>query len=949
MAIAGSSPLLAPSPNASTWGCQAPPAPTIRDLLQERNKHSPVPPPSPALSDSGFSTFVDSPATVHSPLFNYAQHQHFDDEAVTPEVPDAGPFDEPRPPSFLAIETDLDRPPRVGSPPLLASPSTNTETFSDCSPSPSIASVRMAKLAPVPHRRIARPPEASRLSVASSALSGSIEAHNEADDDDDDDDDERFKDPEPQEQPPEQSARSVTKSDSQPSQLSRESWKDDLDDAVKHLESDPNLKPDDDAMQRMRSILGQSGFRARHDHSPHALLLPGLKMKIISQAPWDSDADDDDKPLAPAFAPSRILPSRKSSDMLSQAATSITAHPPPPPSGNSGVKDRKENVKPGKSRARSFSVLTSRRTNTTDSAKERNNALHGLGLGLGQVAAMPDSPSKRSFKGLVKSNSGLPASDSSQNLPGRSQSPLQASIRHNLTSGPSSATPVVKIISERKRVDPVQIKRTGASSPPVKFDLVAPSTTELARPIPKSAPPTVSTFARSDSHASLLGRHAPSLPSASPHAPFVTSPQATPKAEYNGPPTPTSPEDSRGSYFTAVPGGTTASPNSPFSFGHHLISLEEARQREASRPRTIGTQDSSTSLSSQLRTRESTLDSVGHRKGTTPPAAQTHVAPAAAALVAPLPPPKALKPKKSGFLKRMMGGGDKTDLPEMPHAPVPALQSLRSVSDEFRSGIASSVSNPSLTTVSAPSTLSRATAKNAASPSMGSGALPTGPAPSSTRVAFGTMPVADPSQRIQRGLAPSLHLRPVSMAFSAGLPSDFLATLAAAEANPRVAGGTPSQTAVTPTEPVVSPNAPSFASVTSTSVPSIFDESAPSGSTLPVTPLTPNFPLSPNLPLVDTVDAKYAALQREFAHAKSSWKTIQFELELQIRSLQIELAKTKEEKAESEAQVEPAEGNRCPKCASHKPSASASVIQRPRFKGQAGTGTLFGSGNGLAA
>jgi len=50
----------------------------------------------------------------------------------------------------------------------------------------------------------------------------------------------------------------IKKSESQQSELSSESWKEDLDAAVKHLESDPNLKPDADAMQRMKSILGQS-------------------------------------------------------------------------------------------------------------------------------------------------------------------------------------------------------------------------------------------------------------------------------------------------------------------------------------------------------------------------------------------------------------------------------------------------------------------------------------------------------------------------------------------------------------------------------------------------------------------------------------------------------------------------------------------------------------------
>lgn len=313
------SPLLQPSPNLATWGCHSPGGTSVRELLQDRNKNSPLPPPSPSLSESGFSTFVPSPATVHSPIFNFAAHHHFDDEPYTPEPSQEERFDDynERHSPRLAISTNVDElgPPRMASPPLPASPSNNTETFSDCSPSPSIASVRMAKVALIPHRRMVHPShDASRLSAASSMLSGSIVENDQEDDD-------RFQDSEKEEWnekgkdrsafvedlprgvaslfgqtkgysdgenssrsdgaktpvplpsaqlrrlevPPEPVTRTtppltIKKSESQQSELSSESWKEDLDAAVKHLESDPNLKPDADAMQRMKSILGQSRF-----------------------------------------------------------------------------------------------------------------------------------------------------------------------------------------------------------------------------------------------------------------------------------------------------------------------------------------------------------------------------------------------------------------------------------------------------------------------------------------------------------------------------------------------------------------------------------------------------------------------------------------------------------------------------------------------------------------
>jgi len=187
----------------------------------------------------------------------------------------------------------------------------------------------MAKVALIPHRRNFAPYDHSRLSAASSLLSGSIAANDrEEEEEDEDEDEDRFRDsareewtegaleqssfvedlprdlakimssrreqstndgaktpvppfssgrlpllevpkkisPPPASQPPVK----IQKSDSHQSDLSNESWKEDLDAAVKHLESDPNLKPDADAMQRMKSILGKNErlLRRRSRSSP---------------------------------------------------------------------------------------------------------------------------------------------------------------------------------------------------------------------------------------------------------------------------------------------------------------------------------------------------------------------------------------------------------------------------------------------------------------------------------------------------------------------------------------------------------------------------------------------------------------------------------------------------------------------------------------------------------
>lgn len=132
-----------------------------------------LPPPSPALSEMGFPAFDDSPSTLQDSTFNFAQHHQFEDppeesptlaSSVAEERADLAPLD---PPPSLGADYHL--PPSPTS--LITSASSQMDvSLSDYSPSPSIASVRMAQLVTrlPPHRMLPAANDPSRLSVATS-------------------------------------------------------------------------------------------------------------------------------------------------------------------------------------------------------------------------------------------------------------------------------------------------------------------------------------------------------------------------------------------------------------------------------------------------------------------------------------------------------------------------------------------------------------------------------------------------------------------------------------------------------------------------------------------------------------------------------------------------------------------------------------------------------------
>ena len=315
-------------------------------------------------------------------------------------------------------------------------------------------------------------------------------------------------------------------------------------------------------------------------------------------------------------------------------------------------------------------------------------------------------------------------------------------------------------------------------------------------------------------------------------------------------------------------------------------------------------------VSSRDRTRESTADSSRTRAASGPATSSASTTPAyspspsSSALAQQAPVSKTLKPKKSGFLRRMMGA-------DKPFAEVPARSESVTTS-------ALATSPPYSVTISSPSAsvdlgrqnlstdLATTSGSLAPSPSVGS-------ISPSNHITFLPTPVANSEHRLRKGAAPSLSLRPISMAFSAGLPVDFLAVSDTRDGQ----SSSPSPDSPpypppfltshfhVPTSPVESlgftsvqsPFAPSFDSSISGGQPSLFDqeEDLASSTTTPITPAFPSLAAaslgSPISPIVGS--PSYAALQEELSRAKRLWYSQRWELETQVKILQAELEQVK--------------------------------------------------------
>ncbi|GAA5823119.1 hypothetical protein JCM3770_005257 [Rhodotorula araucariae] len=943
--------LLAPTLNTQGWSTRSPPTQaSIKDLIAQRTHHSPLPPPSPALSESGFSVF-DTPATHGSTTFHFEAHHRFafTDEPFTPDLAanvaavlddeynDERASHEDR----VVLQTVQDHEdhkpcPYAGTPPFspsqtsfatdrLSVQSTTTTDFSTCSPSPSpsIGSVRMATVTKVPMRPFAHPRES--LS-AYSILSESVEDATE-------DAEETIWDARalarnsfvdrlphdleanlhagqplvPEEEPasidaasyeavqPAVSAKepnSLPKSGSEQSQLSGQSRKDSLETADGQISMDPAVKPEEDAMRRMKSILGP-------------------RTRIISEAPWDTDGE---------VLPVKPSSGRRSFDVLSMASSMANRAPT--------AKASKDATAWGHTvRSHSFSTLLSSHLLSDEDARECERGLAGLGIGLDTSPVLSPSESKRSFGSLRPS----PSMSLGEPLPDVAAASLAAYAEHAM------ARPTSTRAGSAGRVPKV-----GRCPAPIYFDKA--SSSPLASPTgpspPMSAPPSITLFA----HASMLSafESKASLPPSS-GSPSSTSPSPSTPGALNA--LGTSPaSSSTGSYFSATPGALPTTSMKAGGFGgHRLISLEEARQREidrsaaaqrkaASTPPLETATDRGASRFRDPRTRDSTAESLSSRRGMQLPSAIVTSSPTGA------PTSKALKPKKSGFLKRMMGGGsDKNhDRPQMP--------------DPYRPSMSSSASILTLSSVTPASSLGKSSGLRIAE-SLSSSA-------STGRVAFApALPTAANDRIGKRVPAPALSLRPVSMAFSAGLPADFLANSPSSGKNHsatspssiahssslRSGGGQglspPSHSASLPilAGPLVSPQASSFKSSVSPNAPSsLFDNILPPSAGL-ATPSTPGvlaaLPPSASGDAGPATPERFAALQDEYASAKRAWVRMQYELESQVQALEGEVQR-----------LRAAGEQRCNRCgAGGAQGEEAKVLQRPRAKVTNGAGTRFGS------
>ncbi|ORY92809.1 hypothetical protein BCR35DRAFT_298359 [Leucosporidium creatinivorum] len=982
-------PSLVPSPNLST-----------------NSSSLALPPPSPALSDSGFSAFETSPMSMQDATFNFAQHfntlHQFDD-----------PPEEPTPTLAQESEAPLDPPPTLLGEHLPPSPtsfvpslnSLASTDLSDYSPSPSIASVRMAQLVTrlPPHRMVNDDP--SRLSVATSQSTRSSLRMSVTETDGEEEgtvwDAKRLSRPvksatRSASAPLEQLTAAVEKEEQvckdavDPAMLhtalevegaksqgmiksnsegSVSSWKDNLDAAVREMSAgdvDPAIRPEADAMTRMKSLLGP-------------------KMKIISKAPWDSDGSDGT--LSPDAPPTPPKPprARSSMDALRSVATSSAT-------SRAAKLPAKENEKPTKSSARSksFSILNPRKTAPSEAdIKASEEAFRGLGLGVtGVNLARFESSSSLSSKAPPIGQSFLDLEDDkAKSAPKKKQSaPANPSA---VTFPPPPSSPPSppksrKSFSSSSRVRP----------PPITFEMITPSSSMLplaspnATSIPRSAPPHMASFVtvpRSDSNASLGVRAPKTSASGSSLATSANSGSSSPSTPTGTttafPPSPTSPT---GSYF-----GSRSGAVSPTGPGYKLISLEEARERESQRiaaalakkekamtpvEHIAGREDVMYGGASRDGSREPTTESVARTRATSGPAssaastAPSHGSSPSTSTLAQAPI-KTLKAKKSGFLRRMMGADkpapvEQQQQPSLPSPPLSDLTRCDSATPSTQLATSPSYS----VTISSPHASVDLRHAN-----VDQGGLTPSPSVSSTsaapasRVSFLPTPTPDPELRLRKGLAPSLSLRPVSMAFSAGLPSDFLANVASEStlsssastptASTKVGGwiSPPSTSPITaahrptsPTESLVagsgpssaqSPFAPSFNSSTTGGHSSLFerDEDLATTPVTPAFPSSPSNPTSPVLPSASAAGGSYAALQEEYARARKAWKSQQWELETQIRVLQAELEQVKA------AQV--TEGVECHECgAAYKTTPSPSIVQRPRFKGHGGSGALYGSG-----
>ncbi|SCZ99571.1 BZ3500_MvSof-1268-A1-R1_Chr3-1g06110 [Microbotryum saponariae] len=617
-----------------------------------------------------------------------------------------------------------------------------------------------------------------------------------------------------------------------------------------------------DATVRMRTILGP-------------------KTRIISPAPWD-DPDGVAPGVQDEPAPSTKF--RKSANTRRTEPNKPTSPngPPSPAKENLGFKARLGN------RSKSFSLLTGKKSPAHEDTFESDAALNAL-MPTSSPKAFGTKATPRINTGNAINGTGL----SSPLSPALSVSSY-GSNRTPIPSSPDSAA-LSSIDSERSSILTLAVPVASAC-------------------VPQSAHADVSSFAPTSSSSDLRDEQSAGCVS-------------------------TSALDERDPYYVAADpdGYTSLSPRCPMGNdapmlptgpgkNYKLISLDEARKREEDRKAAVAQRGQAAASSSsgprpdEPAAKQDAYDYSAERlsasiNGITISSPRTNVPPPATPGTA----AKTLKNRRSGFLKRMMGVSEKTE----PIPRIPSLPQASPTSASFPQQVESSPSvhsnlneSPSVIGPASPTSM----LQSSFLPRASSGAPP-------SRVAFSSMPVPDPEHRLRnvRGAdgaasAPSLSLRPVSMAFSAGLPSELMAEIEAAEMKEAKLSALSADTVMRNTAALRSPHAPSF--VSDTTYASSF-ETAPTSPDVH-TPLTSVFPVPPS--------QAPTSLKIVSPSRGRPWEVERAELEETIRLLRAQLYDQECE---------------CPECGHEfkpvltTPSTpmSPSVVDRPRFPGHAAFGS----------
>ena len=443
------------------------------------------------------------------------------------------------------------------------------------------------------------------------------------------------------------------------------------------------------------------------------------------------------------------------------------------------------------------------------------------------------------------------------------------------------------------------------------IDFRRPSQPSLYPLPPLSASSSFANTRVPPSHESTSNRSPPKSPqleipkSAPPHFSHFSSAETSPPTPptKNGRPPPASVSIRSGrslpSSPSLPPSPFEGDPNSPgkAAAGRRFVSLEEATQRETERI-----------AKNRL--------PVGYtkEKSSMPSATVKELISAESRSIRSI---KSIKQKNSGFLKRMMGGdrertGNSPPLPMEPYAP--PVESFRSLPDDYVHVPLPRPPTPSTISPSPTSTLPVEYTRDKAGPH----ANESKDTPEYTRTNFFPPPPPVPESRPRKGLPPSLSLRPVSMAFSAGLPANFLEQQSAKAALLATANLPYQATPPTRPAPAIPLPSPYAASFKSTGTSSIFDVDIPASATSSsfATPASAVFsPLSsptdidvesPTTALrigsferktslsADTVGTGFTsmvAMQEQFGKARRVWRGQQFDLESQIKVLTLEVAR----------------------------------------------------------